>query len=140
MEIDHLEQVLEIERLSFPIPWSRQAFEFELTRNDFAFYLVLMDADRVVGYAGMWVVIDEGHITNVAVHPDWRGRGLGRRLLQELIRQAKQKGVLRMTLEVRQSNQVARRLYSTLGFVEGGRRRKYYSDNNEDAIIMWLEL
>ncbi|MGQ9556373.1 MAG: ribosomal protein S18-alanine N-acetyltransferase [Desulfurispora sp.] len=140
MEVGHLDQVLEIERQSFPVPWSRQAFEFELTRNDFAYYLVLLAAERVIGYAGMWVVIDEGHITNVAVHPDWRGRGLGRSLLEELIRRARQKGVVRMTLEVRQSNQVARHLYRKLGFVENGRRRKYYSDNNEDAIIMWLEL
>lgn len=140
MEVHHLEQVLEIEQRSFPVPWSRQAFEFELTRNEFAYYLVLLDSEQVIGYAGMWVVIDEGHITNVAVHPDWRGRGLGRTLLEELIRQARQKGVVRMTLEVRQSNQVARHLYRALGFVESGRRRKYYSDNNEDAIIMWLEL
>jgi len=137
---EHLDQVLAIELKSFPIPWSHQAFMFEVTENDFAFYIVALLEGRVAGYAGMWIVLDEAHITNVAVHPDLRGRGLGRALMTELLGRAAVLGAERISLEVRPSNRAARTLYKSLGFVDRGVRRKYYSDNNEDAIIMWLHL
>jgi len=121
----HLDQVLAIE------------LKME---NDFAFYLVALQGEKVVGYGGMWIVLDEAHITNVAVHPELRGRGVGRALMMELLSRAVVLGAPGITLEVRVSNQVARNLYKSLGFVEKGMRRKYYSDNNEDAIIMWLYL
>jgi len=136
----HLDQVLAIELKSFPIPWSQRAFMFEVMENDFAFYLVALQGEKVVGYGGMWIVLDEAHITNVAVHPELRGRGVGRALMMELLSRAVVLGAPGITLEVRVSNQVARNLYKSLGFVEKGMRRKYYSDNNEDAIIMWLYL
>lgn len=137
---EHLEEVLDIERKSFPIPWSYQAFEFEVTENDFAFYIVALSNGRVVGYAGMWIVLDESHVTNVAVHPDLKGRGIGRALMTELLTRAVMLGAVKITLEVRVSNQAARSLYNSLGFVDRGIRKKYYSDNNEDAIIMLLHI
>lgn len=137
---EHLDQVLGIEVKSFPTPWSYRAFRFEVTENDFAFYIVAQVDGRVVGYAGMWMVLDEAHITNVAVHPDYRGSGYGRWLMTELLGRAAVLGAVKITLEVRVSNNVARKLYKSLGFAEMGFRRKYYSDNNEDAIIMWLVL
>ncbi|MCL6611035.1 MAG: ribosomal protein S18-alanine N-acetyltransferase [Peptococcaceae bacterium] len=135
---EHLDQVMAIELKSFPIPWSHRTFMFEVTENDFAFYIVALLNGRVAGYAGMWIVLDEAHVTNVAVHPELRGRGVGRALMTELLGRAAVLGADRITLEVRVSNRAARSLYKSLGFVEKGLRRKYYSDNNEDAVIMWL--
>ncbi|MCL4439330.1 MAG: ribosomal protein S18-alanine N-acetyltransferase [Firmicutes bacterium] len=137
---DHIDQVIEIETLSFPIPWTRRAFFFELTENDFAFYIVAVINGRVVGYAGMWLVLDEAHITNVAMHPDYRGNGNGRALLTELLTRAAVLGAVRISLEVRVSNRAARDLYRSVGFIDMGTRRKYYSDNDEDAIIMCLNM
>jgi len=94
---------------------------------------------KVVGYAGMWLILDEAHITNVAVHPGYRRNKIGRSLMLEIIRRAALMGINRMTLEVRPSNAPARRLYTALGFEERGLRKRYYTDTNEDAIIMWRE-
>lgn len=135
----HLDQVLVIEKESFPVPWSRQSFAFELLQNEFAYYIVVLQDEKVLGYAGAWVVLDEAHVTNVAVHADFRGGKIGRLLMTELMRRVSLKGAERITLEVRTSNAAARNLYSSLGFKEMGVRKKYYSDNNEDAIIMWKE-
>ncbi|MBE3577159.1 MAG: ribosomal protein S18-alanine N-acetyltransferase [Limnochordales bacterium] len=140
MRLRDLDQVLRIERLSFSSPWSRAAFLSELLENDRARYIVARIGDQVVGYTGMWIVIDEGHITNVAVHPHWRNRGIATQLLGALEEIARANGVRRMTLEVRKSNVVAHTLYEKLGFRDAGIRRAYYRDNNEDAIIMWKEL
>jgi len=140
MKVEHLPGVLEIERVSFPTPWSRQAFTYELTQNNFAYYIVTLHQSQVVGYAGMWLVLDEAHITNIAVHPGYRSRKLGEALMLEMMRQAVLRGAVRMTLEVRPSNHAARQLYKRLGFQEKGLRKKYYTDTNEDAIIMWLDL
>jgi len=94
----------------------------------------------VVGYSGMWVILDEGHITNVAVHPEHRGKQIAESLLLELIKAGVVRGVRRVTLEVRPSNRAALNLYNRLGFVSAGRRKGYYSDTGEDAIIMWRHL
>lgn len=134
-----LAQVVEIERRSFPTPWSRYAFLSELTQNVYAHYVVARRGGRVLGYAGMWCILDEAHVTNIAVHPDHRGQGLGDRLLTALEERARARGVRRMTLEVRPSNTVAQALYRRHGFVARGRRRGYYSDTHEDALIMWKE-
>jgi len=136
MQANHLSEVIAIEKNSFPTPWSRYSFYGELL-NDFAFYIVAICGDKVVGYAGMWLIIDEAHITNVAVHPDYRQRGIGRSLMQELENQAVTLGAKSMTLEVRPSNNIAQCLYSSLGYFQEGRRRGYYSDTGEDALIMW---
>ncbi|AGL01768.1 ribosomal protein S18-alanine N-acetyltransferase [Desulfoscipio gibsoniae] len=138
MQIKHLDQIMQIENLSFPTPWTKNAFEYELRENDFAHYIVALAGGRIVaGYAGMWVVLDEAHVTNIAVHRDQRGHGLGIALMLELFKRAIMLGVQRMTLEVRPSNAPARALYAHLGFKEQGLRKNYYSDTKEDAIIMW---
>ncbi|MBO8137107.1 MAG: ribosomal protein S18-alanine N-acetyltransferase [Desulfotomaculum sp.] len=137
MDLKHLSQVLEIEKQSFLTPWSYQAFAYEILYNDFGHYIVALDDQRVLGYGGIWVVLDEAHVTNIAVHPGFRNRGLGRQLMQQLIDKAVELGAAKMTLEVRPSNKYARLLYSSLGFVEYGIRKNYYTDTNEDAIIMW---
>nr|WP_204618072.1 ribosomal protein S18-alanine N-acetyltransferase [Desulforadius tongensis] len=137
MQPEHLVEVLQIEKESFPTPWSYQAFVYEIMHNDFGHYIVALKGDRVVGYGGIWVVLDEAHITNIAVHPDYRHQKIGRRLMRQLMNKALELGADKMTLEVRPSNIYARRLYTRLGFKEQGLRKNYYSDTNEDAIIMW---
>jgi ribosomal-protein-alanine N-acetyltransferase len=139
MSSGHLDGVLAIENVSFPTPWSRTAFAHELLHNDFAYYIVALEGKKVVGYAGMWRILDEGHITTLAVHPDYRRQNIGAALLNELLREGKRRGCTRMTLEVRPSNHAAQELYAKMGFVSHGRRPGYYSDTKEDAIIMWKD-
>lgn len=139
MTLADVDGVTLVERLSFPSPWSRQAFVQELTENGLAHYVVARAGDQVVGYGGMWVVFDEAHVTNVAVHPDWRGRGIGEAIMRALMARALERGATRMTLEVRVSNHVAQNLYLKLGFRPAGIRKGYYTDNGEDALIMWLD-
>jgi [ribosomal protein S18]-alanine N-acetyltransferase len=140
MRIADIEQVHEIERLSFSSPWPAYAFEQELTGNRLARYIVARAADpheeRVVGFAGVWLMIDEAHITTFGVHPDWRRRGVGRRLLLRLAELALQLGAARLTLEVRVGNEAAQSLYRSFGFEIAGRRPHYYTDDGEDAFIM----
>jgi ribosomal-protein-alanine N-acetyltransferase len=138
MSLNDIDGIMEIETASFKIPWSRNAFISELTTNEFAVYLVAKIEDRVVGYAGMWKILDEGHITNIAVHPDFRGRKIGQGLVETLVSVAKEKNIGKLTLEVRKSNDVAQGLYGKFGFEVLGVRKKYYSDNQEDALIMWM--
>ncbi|MGE5554030.1 MAG: ribosomal protein S18-alanine N-acetyltransferase [Betaproteobacteria bacterium] len=140
MEVGDVEEVLAIEQASFPTPWSRLAFLSELLENERAVYLVAREEGKVIGYAGMWRILDEGHITNLAVHPDARRRGVGRRLLDALCNLAVARGLRRLTLEVRVSNVAAQHLYESFGFLPAGVRPGYYQDNNEDALIMWRDL
>lgn len=137
MTLDDLDEVLSIETLSYPTPWSRRAFESELTGNAYAKYFVARKGRSVVGYIGMWVILEEAHITNVAVHPEHRRQGIGEKLMTYCFDQARKMGATRMTLEVRVSNITAQNLYRKLGFEAKGIRKGYYSDTNEDAIIMW---
>lgn len=139
MYLSDLDAVMGIEAESFSTPWSRNQFQSELMENNFAAYLVLDFHGRVVSYGGMWIILDEAHVTNVAVHPDFRGYHLGERMMEGLMERAKSLGSLRMTLEVRRSNQVAQNLYQKLGFIQLGVRRGYYSDPREDAFIMWKD-
>ncbi len=136
---EHIDEIMVIENLSFKIPWSRQSMVDEVTGNTFAYYLCARIDGRIAGYAGMWQVCDEGHITNVAVHPEFRQSGIGSALLENLISHARNSGIGSMTLEVRKSNLPAQNLYRKFKFVEGGFRKAYYADNNEDALIMWRE-
>lgn len=135
-----LDDVMRIERASFASPWSRGAFLGELTENHFAHYVIMLFQGEAIGYGGMWVIIDEAHVTNIAVYPKYRGRHYGERLLRRLMAEALAQGARRMTLEVRVSNITAQRLYRKLGFSEAGLRRGYYTDNHEDALIMWADL
>jgi len=128
--------VLEIERLSFSSPWPAYAFEQELTANRMAHYVVARSGGRVVGFAGIWLMVDEAHITTFGVHPDHRRQGVGRRLLLRLAELAIELRSDRMTLEVRVSNLPAQALYRSFGFRVAGRRVAYYSDDGEDALVM----
>jgi [ribosomal protein S18]-alanine N-acetyltransferase len=140
MELKDIDDVLKIEHASFTAPWSRQAFINELTTNRFAMYIVIEDGERVVGYCGVWVIVDEAHITNIAILPEYRGRKLGEALLTQVMELTKLMGAVKMTLEVRISNYVAKSLYHKLGFKDGAIRRGYYTDNQEDALVMWVNL
>ncbi len=131
-----LDEVLAIERASFSMPWSRGAFLYEMEQNQVARCWVMREDGRVVGYICVWEVADELHITNIAVHPAARRRGIGRRLLQQVIGEARGKGLRVVALEVRPSNVEARALYESFGFRVVGRRRGYYYDTGEDALVM----
>ena len=136
MRMGDVPAVLEIERLSFSSPWPAYAFEQELTTNRLAHYVVARSEGRVVGFAGIWLMVDEAHVTTFGVHPDHRRRGVGRRLLLRLAELAVELGTARMTLEVRVSNEPAQALYRSFGFRVAGRRIAYYSDDGEDALVM----
>jgi ribosomal-protein-alanine N-acetyltransferase len=140
MTLDDLADIMKIEQDAFATPWTEEAFRNELTNNMFAQYMAMEYRGKVIGYTGMWIIVDEAHITNIAILTPYRGQGLGKLLLHEVQRTASFLGAARMTLEVRESNEIAQRLYRRFGFAHAGVRPRYYSDNNEDAIIMWAEL
>ena len=132
-----IKPMAEMDILCFSAPWSEVSFEKEIKENHLALYIVAEIGDRMVGYAGLWCIVDEGHITNVAVHPDFRRRGIGEALVTVLLEHTVKKGILSHTLEVRASNEAAISLYTKFGFQPAGLRKNYYEDNGEDAIIMW---
>jgi ribosomal-protein-alanine N-acetyltransferase len=140
MRAADIAQVHEIERLSFSTPWPAYAFEQELRGNRLARYVVARaggpEQGRVIGFAGLWLMVDEAHITTFGVHPEWRRQGAGRRLLLRLVELATELGARRMTLEVRVSNQAAQELYRRFGFAVAGTRPRYYTDDGEDAYVM----
>jgi [ribosomal protein S18]-alanine N-acetyltransferase len=138
--LEDLDGIMEVELKSFTLPWSREAFYNEFVNNHFANYFILIHNNRIIGYCGVWIVIDEAHITNIAISPEYRGLKLGEELLRKMIEFAKLNRVHSMTLEVRVSNNVAQSLYRKLGFQNGGIRKSYYSDNHEDALVMWVKL
>ncbi|KYH32426.1 protease synthase and sporulation negative regulatory protein PAI 1 [Clostridium tepidiprofundi DSM 19306] len=135
LEKEYINDVYEINRLSLKSAWSLDSIEKEL-HNLFAKYVLIKHKNKIIGFAGIWIIVDEGHITNIAVHPEFRGIGLGNILMDELIKLCLRNNINAITLEVRKSNIVAQNLYKKFGFVEEGIRKKYYQDN-EDAIIMW---
>ncbi|MBP7176502.1 MAG: ribosomal protein S18-alanine N-acetyltransferase [Thermoclostridium sp.] len=126
-----------VETQSFTIPWSRQMFADELN-NPLALYYVATCEDKVIAYAGLWIIADEGHITNVAVEPSWRRQQIAARMMQKILEAAEEYKLSGLTLEVRAGNQPAISLYQKFGFQVEGRRRGYYSDDHEDALIMWF--
>lgn len=136
MTLDDLRAVHAIERDSFSVPWPDDAYRSEIVSNRLASYVVARLGDRVVGFAGLWVMVDEGHVTTFAVDPRFRRRGVGERLLLGLLDIAEARRAREATLEVRLSNMPARRLYEKYGFRPVGIRPRYYSDNGEDALIM----
>ena len=140
MTLGDLDDIMEIEHQSFTLPWKRDAFVRELTSNPYAHYWVVEVNGKVVGYSGVWIVMDEAHITNIAVLPEYRGSGFGKQLLIKTMQLAKSYRANVVTLEVRVSNTVAQNLYRSLGFQPGGIRKGYYTDNHEDALVMWVNL
>jgi ribosomal-protein-alanine N-acetyltransferase len=166
MTPEDIPAVMAIERASFPRPWPERAYRYELTENPNAHFIVARlptpaaaappspwrwlasrlglvvaapnGRTLIVGFAGMWLQVDEAHIATIATHPDWRGRGIAQRVLLALLREAQRCQAQTVTLEVRVSNLVAQRIYQKFGFREVGRRRAYYQDNREDALLMTI--
>lgn len=134
-----IDDIYEIELECFTVPWSYDGLSRDIIENPCAIYIGAFDGTELLGYAGMWVILDEAHITNIAVRTSRRGEGIGRRLLHGLMRIARRAGADGITLEVRPSNAAALHLYESVGFKKAGLRKKYYSDNGEDAYIMWLK-
>ena len=139
MKVDDIDGVFEVEKNCFEDYWSKDSFKKELS-NNLAKYLVAKVDGKVAGYVCIWFVVDEGHITNVAVHEDYRGQKIGDQLIKELVQVCKDNKIVSMTLEVRTSNTVAQNLYRKYGFKMAGIRKEYYSNNKEDAIIMWNDI
>ena len=136
MQKADVKPVYEIEVLSFRTPWSLRSLQGEL-RNTVAHYTVLEKDGEIIGYCGMWVLFEEAHITNIAIHPVHRGNGYGKQLLHAAMRVAASFGAEMMTLEVREHNTVAQRMYDEMDFLQQGRRKRYYSDTGEDALLLW---
>ena len=132
-------QIEEIEKKSFKTPWSYESIHHDIMENHLAFYVVGEIDGRVCGYMGIWNIVDEGHVTNVAVDPELRLKGIGAAILDVMLEVTEQAGIVRHTLEVRESNAAAIHLYESRGFKNVGIRKGYYEDDGEDAIIMWRE-
>ena len=139
MRLKDVDAVAAIEQETFARPWSRESFRQELTRNAVARYLVAEEDGEILGYAGAWVILDESHITNIAIREDMRGHGYGKALTGALMQYIANLGAAYATLEVRRSNERAQHVYKTLGFIGVGWRKRYYEDNGEDALLMVCE-
>lgn len=135
MVMDDVDGVYAIEASSFPKPWKREDFVKEMTTNTCARYLVAEKAGEIIAFAGAWIVMDEAHITNIAVKEEYRGQGVGRALTAALLQYASNLGVVYAVLEVRRSNEAAQNLYKSLHFEYVGTRKKYYENNGEDAFL-----
>lgn len=138
MARDDIKRIAELEKICFRSPWSENSLRAEL-KNKVAHYRVIECCNAVIAYAGMWVLFEEAHITNVAVEPLSRGKGLGKAIMLDMMKTAASLKANSMTLEVRETNIVAQTLYFSLGFKNAGRRKKYYTDTGEDAFIFWNE-
>lgn len=133
--------VYAIELATFPTPWTLDSFYYEMHENQYAHYVLAVDENNtIIGFCGMWMVIDAAQITNVAVLETARGQGIGEGLMREAMRIAREHGMDVMSLEVRETNTVAQNLYRKLAFQDGGIRKGYYTDNGEDALVMWVNL
>ncbi len=143
MKLEDIPRVHEIDVLSFSLPWPEKSFQFELTQNPSTLAIVneLIPPGAmpiIIGMAVVWIIVDEAHIATIAIHPDFRDHGIGKKLLAEILRQSVQRGAILATLEVREHNLIAQKMYQKFGFEIVGRRMKYYQDNNEDAVLMTL--
>lgn len=139
MTVEDIPAVVELDRISFSLPWPERSFRFELTDNPASRCWVAEADGRVVAMLVAWLFVDEAHIANIATHPDYRRQGIARKLLTYTLQSAMREGVQSSFLEVRESNLAAQEMYRKFGYVEVGRRKGYYRDNNEDAILMNLE-
>jgi [ribosomal protein S18]-alanine N-acetyltransferase len=137
MEAGDLAAVLRIESLSFTTSWPVNAFSNEIRDNKLAHYFIGRLDGQIVAYGGIWVILEDSHVTTIAVHPDYRGLKLGEEMLLKLLDEAIGQGASWITLEVRESNDVAQKLYRKYGFTTVSTRRGYYSDNGENALVMW---
>ena len=139
-DINDLDGIFRIEKETFTDYWSYESLYEDIYKTPISYYLVASSEEEIVGYIGMWHVLDEAHILNIAVDKRYRNLGIGTILLSSLIEYSEHAGIKRMTLEVREYNENALKLYGKFGFVKNGRRKEYYKDTKEDAIIMWKEL
>lgn len=140
MTVEDIHDVFKIEQSSFTVPWTKDSFYRELIHNHFATYFVIEYEGKVAGYCGLWVIIDDGQITNIAISPSYRRKKLGETLLKSILNEAKKQGAKTVTLEVRVSNETAQSLYKKLNFKPIGIRKNYYTDNQEDALLMQVNL
>ncbi|GGF28367.1 putative ribosomal-protein-alanine acetyltransferase [Halobacillus andaensis] len=141
MREDDLAQVMVVEHATFAVPWTEETFRKEVNgENPYAHYYVIEDQGEVFGYCGVWLIIDEAHVTNIAIHPDHRGKKYGEQLFRYSFEQVIEMGAIQLSLEVRVSNTAAQHLYRKFGLVPGGIRKNYYTDNGEDALVMWVGL
>ena len=144
MTVEDLEQVVAIDQVSFSLPWPAHSFRYELLENDVSRQWVAemqsaSQAPKIIGMLVVWLIMDEAHIATIAVHPEYRGRGIGRQILLTALRKCAAEGARSVTLEVREHNAIAMDMYRKLGFTVVSRRKHYYQDTNEDAILMTLE-
>lgn len=140
MEENDIDEVLEVDKASFPTAWTKEIYETEIMENKHAHYFVATIDEKIIGFVGIWIVHDDAQITNIAILPEYRGRKYGEKLFAFALTYALKQGAIRLSLEVRVSNVVAQKLYRKFGLVPGGIRKNYYPDNNEDAIVMWINL
>jgi ribosomal-protein-alanine N-acetyltransferase len=138
MQIGDVEDVAKLDARCFPTPWSAGAYYTEI-HNPSAYYIVAKTGGKIVGFAGEWLIMDEAHITTIGVAPECRGKKIGERILMNLLEEAIHRGVRRATLEVRRTNTVAQNLYTKYGFHTVAIRKGYYTNNNEDALVMWVD-
>lgn len=143
MKLEDIPRVREIDVLSFSLPWPEKSYQFELTQNPSTLAIVneLVPPGAmpiIIGMVVVWILLDEAHIATIAIHPNFRGHGIGKKLLAETLRQSIKRSAILATLEVREHNHIAQQMYAKFGFEIVGRRPKYYLDNNEDAVIMTL--
>ncbi|MED4455875.1 ribosomal protein S18-alanine N-acetyltransferase [Metabacillus fastidiosus] len=140
MTIQDVDDIYEVEKRSFAVPWTKDSFYYELEQNLFSNYMVAEINGKIVGYCGLWVIMEDAQITNIAVLPEYRGKKIGETLLTFAKQLAFELSAERLSLEVRVSNYIAQSLYKKLGFSPGGIRKNYYTDNSEDALVMWVNL
>ncbi len=140
MRKEDIPEVSQIERLSFPSPWSSNIFSVELEKEKFAFYYLLEYQNRLVAYGGYWKIKNEAHLVTLAVNPSFQRKGLGSRLLEYLLKEIQKQSLDTITLEVRSSNLIAQKFYKKFGFKKVALRSKYYADTDEDAIVYWKRL
>lgn len=138
MTLDDVPAVVELDAMSFSLPWPERSFRFELTDNPASRCWVFELDGRIVGMLVAWMLVDEAHIATIATHPDHRRRGIARNLLRYALRYMSKEGALSSFLEVRESNTAAQEMYRTFGYEKTGRRKRYYKDTDEDAILMTL--
>jgi [ribosomal protein S18]-alanine N-acetyltransferase len=137
MTMADVQEVLRIESLSFPSSWPRNAFSAELNDNKLAYYFVGRIGSELIAYGGVWVMLEDSHVTTIAVHPDWRGRRYGEEIFARMLSETVTQEAAWMTLEVRKSNVAAQYLYQKYGFTVIAQRPAYYNDNHETALVMW---
>lgn len=141
MTKEHIDAIVEIEKESFSLPWSKNAFEESMAYEHTIFLVaILKDTNEPIGYIGMYKIFNEGDITNIAVKPQYRGMGIGKALMREIIDRARELEISQLMLEVRESNQAAIGLYKEMGFENAGIRKNFYEQPLENAIVMFCKL